>query len=798
MASSSTSGNVEGPRGEEEVLICQFIHMTNSQGSTWFGGDPFSYTVPLLLAQFSLIFVITSLAWLFLRPCKQGMISAQLIGGIIMGKSGLGRIKAYNDKIFPASGRQILETSADLGFILYLFIIGVHVDLNLVRKVERYAVVIGVSCYAMPLIIGLSVIFMLTNTMDLDPETKSCLPFVASLTSISSFPVITSLLADLNILNSEIGRMATLASLVSDICNYGLSLIFGGLVVYLISREFAVIMSVICAIVFLLVIMYVLRPMITYVAKRVPEGHQIKESQFVVVVVLVLICGLGSEILGQPAGLGTFVLGVVIPNGGNLFADKMETFNNGVLVPAKFVISGLIVDVSSIHALSGLAYAIVLLICYTCKFLSVYIISLYYKLPSRDACALALIMCCKGAIEAALYITLFEDGIIGRQAYCMLLLSSLLVTGIARPLISHLYDPSSRYLGLCKNSIMLNQPNEELRMLLCIHDVDNIPTILTLIDAMHGNRPIALFALNLMELKGRGAAVLEQTPDITNNQAAKALNSLADRIAGHLVVRHFTSISPYASMHDDICTLAADQVANIAILPFHKQYTMDAAIGASFPSVRMVNQNVMDKSPCSVAVLVDRGQFLANHKSNQSFHVCLLFLGGMDDCEALALCTSFIHNHNVTITFVWIRPWDHAKYTQQNMEMEMVNQFKVKTMGNHRINYKEELVKDAIDTTSVIGSLKGYDFDLCVVGRSHDAESEMLAGINEWSECPELGLIGDMLANPDFHFSVLVVQQQPAGADVYDYANLQPVASGYISSSRYSDCKDDFDSFHRV
>ena len=75
---SASEGNVEGPHGEE-TLICQFIHMTNSQGSTWFGGNPFTYTVPLLLAQISLIFFVTSLIWLFLRPCKQGMISAQLI-----------------------------------------------------------------------------------------------------------------------------------------------------------------------------------------------------------------------------------------------------------------------------------------------------------------------------------------------------------------------------------------------------------------------------------------------------------------------------------------------------------------------------------------------------------------------------------------------------------------------------------------------------------------------------------------------------------------------------------------------
>ncbi|XP_042023086.1 cation/H(+) symporter 13-like [Salvia splendens] len=789
---SASEGNVEGPHGEE-TLICQFIHMTNSQGSTWFGGNPFNYTVPLLLAQVSLIFFITSLIWLFLRPCKQGMISAQLIGGVIMGRSCLGKIRAYSDMIFPSEGRYILETSADLGFILYLFILGVHTDLNLVRKVERYAVVIGVSCFMVPLATGLGVVVMVIRTMELDALTQQCLPFVASLTAISSFPVITSLLTDLKILNSEIGRIATLTALVSDICNYTISLTFGGVVVYLMSKKFIVLMSIVSSILFLFVILFILRPLITCVANRVPEGDQMKQSQFVVVAVLVLLCGLGAEVLGQPAGLGTFILGIALQNDGGLLANKMETFSIGVLVPAKFVISGLIVDLSSIRYISGSVYGLLLLICYTSKFLAVFILSLYYKFSTRDATVLSLIMCCKGAIEAALYITLFEDGVIGHEAYSILLLSMLMMTGIARPLIAYLYDPTSRYLGICKNSIMLNQPSDELRMLLCIHDTDNIPTIITILDAMHGSRPIALFALGLMELKGRGAAVLEQTTDTTSNQAAKALNSLSDRNAGYLVVRHFTSISPYASMHVDVCTLAADQATNIVILPFHKQFTINGGLGLNSPQVRTVNQNVISKSPCSVAILIDRGQF---HKpTSPTFHICLLFLGGMDDCEALALCTSFISNQNVTLTFIWIRPWDHAMHGDLNMEIEMVNQFKAKTMGNKRVTYAEELVRDAIDTTKVIGSVKDYNCNLCVVGRYHDTESEILAGINDWSECPELGIIGDMLATPDFQFSLLVVQQQQ---QLPDYATLQPVASGYISSSRYSDCKDDFDSFHRV
>lgn len=75
---SSSIGYVQGPHGQE-TLVCQFIHRTNSQGSTWFGGDPFAYTVPVVLLQFVAIFAVTSVVWFLLKPFKQGLVSAQLI-----------------------------------------------------------------------------------------------------------------------------------------------------------------------------------------------------------------------------------------------------------------------------------------------------------------------------------------------------------------------------------------------------------------------------------------------------------------------------------------------------------------------------------------------------------------------------------------------------------------------------------------------------------------------------------------------------------------------------------------------
>lgn len=54
------------------------------------------------------------------------------------------------------------------------------------------------------------------------------------------------------------------------------------------------------------------------------------------------------------------------------------------------------------------------------------------------------------------------------------------------------------------------------------------------------------------------------------------------------------------------------------------------------------------------------------------------------------------------------------------------------------------------------------EFDFIIVGRRNGVKSEMTAGLENWTEYTELGVIGDLLASPDMETkaSILVVQQQ--------------------------------------
>ncbi|GFZ01704.1 cation/hydrogen exchanger 14 [Actinidia rufa] len=771
---SSSAGLVPGPY-RQEPMVCQYTHMVNSQGSVWLGGDPFSYTTPVLLAQFALIFIVTRSVFFFIKPLKQSLMSAQIIAGVIMGPSLLARNRAFAAKVLPPGGRLILNTFADLGFMLHLFLLGVQIDLNMFKKARKSAVLIGTTGFFMAMVLGGLAMATLHPMAKLDERTVKSLPIIVTINSITSFAVITTLLADLNMLNSEMGRLATFTSLVADLWSYSISAVLARVGAAVRISQWGLMWSLFWIAFYVLVIVFLLRPLILLIVQRLPQGKLMKETHFVHVIVIVLGCGFLSEVLGQHSGFGSFMLGMVVPDGpllGDTLIYRLEVMSTGLFLPAKFVITGLNVDLSSIKMSSAAVIELIIIFGYIGKFLGTLVTACYCSLPFWDAVTLALVMCCKGIIDVAAYNMLKDEGILDNQEYALLIITMLIVTGVIRTLVAHLYDPSRRYTVQNRSTIQDSRGhNLNLRILVCIHNEDSVPAIINLLEASNPTHhsPISVLVLTLVELKRMAAAIL--VPNFrkgkltyTFSHSRHILNAFsyyAQENQGRIFLQHLTAVAPYSSMHDDVCTLALDQGVTIVIVPFHKQWTIDGTVGAISSSIWTVNQNVMNKAPCSVGVLVDRSQMTGSWSGFLSgqymFRIALLFLSGADDDrEALMYGRRMADHPNVTLTVAWIRPVAHNK---------------------RRMVLREEMVEDAEGTTQVIHSMED-SFDLFIVGRHHEPDSPLTIGLTEWSECPELGVIGDMLASSDFSvFSSGGVQQQPRGIGFLDTNLMGPINS---------------------
>ncbi|TXG68863.1 hypothetical protein EZV62_003798 [Acer yangbiense] len=210
-----------------------------------------------------------------------------------------------------------------------------------------------------------------------------------------------------------------------------------------------------------------------------------------------------------------------------------------------------------------------------------------------------------------------------------------------------------------------------------------------------------------------------------------AFNKFTGNNWGAVSVNTFTAVSPPSIMHDDICTLALDKLASLIILPFHRKWYIDGSVESDDDLIRTLNSRVLEKAPCSIGILIDRGNRMA-----QDSRIVLTVAHFRDgDDNPAGTCED----------------WDRMR--------DSIVLREVKTNGY--INYMEKEVADGPETAMTIHSMVN-DFDLIIVGRRNNVESQQTTGLKQWSEFPELGVLGDLLASIDYagRCSVLVVQQQ--------------------------------------
>lgn len=360
------------------------------------------------------------------------------------------------------------------------------------------------------------------------------------------------------------------------------------------------------------------------------------------------------------------------------------------------------------------------------------------------------------------------------ECFAILVLTLVLVTGIVSPVVKALYDPSRRFLAYKRRTILHHHSDEELRILACIHKQDNVLAILNLLAASSptATSRIDLVVLHLVKLAGRASSLLvahipREKPSRHPTQSEKIFNSFSKFENSHMgkVTLHcYKGISPYATMHNDVCYLALEKRTTFIIIPFHKQWIIGGMTESSF-AYKQLNKNVLEKAPCSVGVLIDRGnqkKFWCGYINESTYQVAVLFFGGADDREALAYAKRMLDQPNVNITlFHFSSSSDIIGGTERSkmLDTQILSEFRLSAFRNDRVSYKEESVMNGRDVLSVIEYMESY-YDLVMVGRRH-ADSQLMSELQKWKQ-GELGIVGEILAslNIGAKTAILVVQQQ--------------------------------------
>ncbi|XP_057431094.1 cation/H(+) antiporter 14-like [Lotus japonicus] len=753
-----------------EPIVCQYIDRSRSTNGIFLGDNPLHNPTSILVIQIILIFIVGKITHLLLRPLHPIQLVSQIVAGIILGPLLLGRLQAGYELMFPSMSIVTLTTFAEFGMIIYFFKIGVQINPKHIFNIGKHAKIIGLVGHVSSIAVGALVFIMVGGVSSLKSEANGVRGLVI-FDALTAFPATSSFLKEMNILNSEIGRMALSASMVSDKCTWFLIFVVISSIESLGQKSVMPILTLLVTVCYFGSLFFMLRPLVIWISHRNPKGKHMTGGHYMIIMFILFILGLSAQVVGQPAFLVTFWFGLMLPDGpplGSALAERIDIVGSTLIVPAYCTICGLSTIVPPLTSQAGCIEA-VLLAGKIGKFAGTILSTLHFQIEFWDSVALSLIMCCKGLVDLSLYTYLLKRKDLGRLSYTIVIYTMVGVTGFATLVIYYIYDPSKRYRNYIRKSVK-DHKDHEFKLLVCVHNEENVYPLVNLLEAFNPSKetPLSLFVLHLMELSGRAAPVLTKS-ETTNklhphgDASSQHINKVFDQFQQHnkesIMLQFFTAIAPFASIHDDICYLAMDTKSHFVIIPFHKRWSINGNIEVSNASIRTINQKVLSKAPCSVGVLIDRsnmsGKLLVTY--DKSFcEIAMIFLGGDDDQEALAFSLQMAQHPNIRLTMFWVRV--NMEEKQRNMKnpfIYLMEHIKYNLNLKGKVNFKEEIVEDGIGTIHVIRTMEGH-FNLVIVGKHHIMESPCTLGLTEWCELPELGLVGNLLAS-DFTFSVLVV-----------------------------------------
>ncbi|CAG8015624.1 unnamed protein product [Penicillium salamii] len=421
------------------------------QGGILEGGNPSEYDpknpLVLFIIQAVIIIVLCRLIHWPLSKIRQPRVIAEVIGGIILGPSVMGRIPGFTDAIFPTASIPSLNVVANLGLVLFLFLVGLETDLRFLISNWRVALSVSTAGMILPFGLGSAISYGLYHEFHGDPGTKpiafgTYLLFIGIAMAITAFPVLCRILTELKLLSTRVGVIVLSAGVGNDVVGW----ILLALCVALVnagSGITALYVLLVCA-GYMLFLTYVFRPIFL---RFLEKTGSLQKGPSQSVVALTLLIALASafftQVIGVHAIFGGFVIGLICPHEGGFaikVTEKIEDLVGALFLPLYFTLSGLSTNLGLLDSGIVWAYVVgVIAIAFIAKVAGGAFASRLCGLLWRESFSIGVLMSCKGLVELIVLNIGLQAKILSTRTFTIFVVMALVTTFLTTPLTTWLY-----------------------------------------------------------------------------------------------------------------------------------------------------------------------------------------------------------------------------------------------------------------------------------------------------------------------------------------------------------------------
>lgn len=391
-----------------------------------------SRIVPSVLTALAAVIVLGRMLGAGLGYVRQPPVIGEVLAGIALGPSLLGRVAPT--LVLSDSATPLLGSIAQVGVVIYMFIVGLELNLDRAGKRAHTTVAISHASIVTPFLLGSCLaLFLYPRFSTGDVPFTSFALFAGVAMSITAFPVLARILSDRGMTHSELGTIALTCAAVDDVTAWCL---LAGVVAVVEARPDRVVIVVILTIVFIAVMLTLIRPLARRVAAVWDQHPAVGAS---LTLAGLALSAYAAERIGIHAIFGAFLFGAILPHDGALaraWIDKLKTPVTLLLLPAFFALAGLRTRIDLIADLSGwLVCALIIIVATAGKVGGTYIAARLTGVDARHSAALGVLMNTRGLMQLIVLNVGLELGVLSPTLFTMMVLMALATTMATSPLL---------------------------------------------------------------------------------------------------------------------------------------------------------------------------------------------------------------------------------------------------------------------------------------------------------------------------------------------------------------------------
>lgn len=401
--------------------------------------DNLHHPLALLLFQIVAIVIVARIFGWFFNKIGQPSVIGEIIAGIVLGPSLFGMyFPEASAAIFPVESLGNLNLLSQVGLILFMFVVGMELDLKVLKTKAKEAVVISHSSIVIPFSLGMILAYFMYSTYA--PEGVNFLSFALFMgiaMSITAFPVLARIVQERSIQKTKLGTIVLTAAAADDITAWCIlavviAIVKAGSVV---SALYVIGLSV----VYVLVMLKLVRPFLRHIGNLNANNQTLSKPVIAIFLLVLVVSSYTTEVIGIHALFGAFMAGAIMPESHKfrqIFVEKVEDVAVILFLPLFFVFTGLRTQIGLLNDIElWKAAGWIIVVAVTGKFVGSAVAAKYVGQNWKDSLTIGALMNTHGLMELVALNIGFELGVLTPEVFAMMVIMALVTTFMTGPFI---------------------------------------------------------------------------------------------------------------------------------------------------------------------------------------------------------------------------------------------------------------------------------------------------------------------------------------------------------------------------